>query len=115
MSDWSAAGLPAFQVPGYGYTVDAGLVRTPFATSRPSQARMHRVNRHRYTVEVLLTQAQLVAAETFLKAQGFSPFTADLVSGGPVAAQSVRAMNGWSVTAVGVNTYRLRLALEQAL
>lgn len=114
MSDWSVAGLPAFQVSGYGYTVDAGLVRTAFATSQPSQTRMHRLNRHQYTVEVLLTQSQLVVAETFLKAQGVGTFTVDAVSGGPYAEQQVRLMNGWSVTAVGVNSYRLRLVLEQA-
>lgn len=115
MSDWSDLGLPAFEVPGYGYSIESSLIRTPFETPQPGQSRLNRANRKTFSAEVLLTQHELSIAETFLNTgAGYVGFTVGLLTGGGYVELGVRACEGFQVTPIGYNTYRLRLRLETA-
>lgn len=120
-SDWSNFGLPPVQEDGYGYTVASGVLRTPFDTAQPRQKRGNVLNVRQFAGHVLLTQAQLGNAEAAINAFGFQWFTLELISGYANSAlvpgeypsiHSVRLTADYRVSAVGVDTYRLELALE---
>lgn len=118
MSTWSDLGLPYLESPGYGYSVGAALLRTPFTTAHPRQRRKHTKSRKTFAAHVLLTQAQLGVATEFLETYGFTWFTIDLLSGegnpsGEVLPHSVRLREAYSVSAAGYDLYRVELTLEQ--
>lgn len=117
MSTWSNLGLPHPDAAGYGCTIDAGLLRTPFASAHPRQKRQHVGDKRTFTVSVLLTQPQVQTAVAFLEAEGFTWFSIDLLSGQrdaePVAAHCVRVVQDFSISAVGNGHYRLEMTLEQ--
>lgn len=116
MSTWSDLGLPALQAPGYGYAVEASLIRTPFGTEHPNQARVNRLNRKEFTAEVLLTQHELNIAEAFIEEHGYDWFTVGVLTGRPSGTAyvdlNVRLMDSYQVSTVGYNTYRLAIKLE---
>jgi len=117
MSAWSNLGLPTPEVAGYGYTIDAGILRTPFASSHQRQRRQHTTNKRTFTVSVLLTQSQVRTATAFLETSGFSWFSMDLLSGHRdaevIASHCVKVVNNFTLSAVGANYYRLEMTLEQ--
>jgi len=114
---WESLGLPAFEAPGYGYTVDAGIVRTPFDTAHPRQTRRHSTNKRTFTATCQLSQAQLKLATNFLETYGFSWFSLDLLSGqidgSPVSAHCVRLSTDYTVKALGNGWFELTAELEQ--
>jgi hypothetical protein len=120
MSDWSDLGLPPFQVSGYGYGVDAQILRTPFKTSWPNQARRNKHNLKTFQVTVLLTTVQLKIAETFLRSGlAHQEFTADLLTGRGTASayaiSRVRVAADYQVSGAGQDLYQLSLVLEGGL
>jgi hypothetical protein len=115
MSDWSDLGLPAPNVEGYGYSIDAGIMRTPFATAHPRQIRRHTRNQRTFSTSVMLTQAQLSVATEFLEADGFAGFTIGLICGRSqtvVTDLDVRVSDNYTVDAVGLNLYKLSMSLQ---
>lgn len=117
MSTWSNLGLPHPEAAGYGYTIDAGLLRTPFASAHPRQKRQHVGDKRTFTVSVLLTQPQVRTAVAFLEAEGFTWFAIDLLSGQSdaeiIASHCVRVIDNFTISAVGNGHYRLEMTLEQ--
>jgi hypothetical protein len=113
MASWAEYGLPSLQESGYGYSINAGLSRTPFETARPRQTRLFATNQHTYNVSVQVTQAQLTTAEWFLTNFGFSWFEAALTDDqGAVFPRFVRATADYSVTVKGYDTYEIGMTLE---
>lgn len=117
MSTWNDLGLPNPEIVGYGYSVDAGLIRTPFATANPRQSRRYTKSARTFTAQVLVSQSQLKLATNFLEASGFTWFSIDLLSGhwqdGIVSSHCVRLSEDYSVSAVGADYYRVQMLLEQ--
>jgi hypothetical protein len=116
MSDWTDLDLPVPETTSYGYTVDAGLQRTPFSTANPKQRRKYETNKRIFSVAVQLTQAQLAIAESNIQLHGYTWFTMPLLSGRDetdvVSDHSVRLIDNYQVSAVGWNLYKLSMTLE---
>ncbi len=117
MGTWSDLELPPPQAPGYGYTVDSGLVRTQFATAHPLQRQDYTTGKRTFTISVQLTQAQLKLATNYLEVSGFTWFSMDLLSGQSdseiVSSHCVRLTKDYSVSALGYDLYTLSAEVEQ--
>lgn len=116
MSDWSDQGLPDPVLSGYGYLIDAGLERTGFDWSKARQQRADTANRRQFSASVILTHAQLIAAEAFIASSGYEWFSMDVLSGAedgsPCSELQVRLIDAYSVTSVGLRAYKLGMELE---
>jgi hypothetical protein len=114
---WSDLELPPPEAQGYGYSIDAGLVRTTFDTAKPRQGRKHTSNKRTFTAEVKLRQAQLKIAINFLETYGYTWFSIELLSGeysdAPVSPHCVRLAEAYTITAIGADLYSLQMVLEQ--
>ena len=121
MSDWSVYALPPVQDDGYGYTVAANVMRTPFETPRPNQKRGDTLNIRQFNAHVLLTHTELMAAEAFTETRGFSWFSMDLISGyaedtllpgSYPSIHSVRMIREPRISELGKGRYRMDMMLE---
>ena len=118
MSDWSDAGLPAPRINPYSYIVDADLDRTPFDWPRKLQEQISNINRSEFTLEFLLTHAELKLAEAFIASSGYSWFTMDLLSGityvDPCYAIRVRLISNYTVSSQSkaANLFSLKTTVE---
>jgi hypothetical protein len=115
MSTWSDLGLPYPEAPGYSYVVDPGLQRTPFAAAAPRQSRQFAQAKKTFTLNFLLSVAQLKIATNFLEQYGFQSFSIELLSGAAedlVRSHNVKLIKDFSVSALAYNTYRLSADVE---
>jgi hypothetical protein len=113
MASWSEYGLPPLLEGGYSYSINAGIIRTPFETARPRQRRLFATNQHTYKVSAEVTQEQLTTAEWFLTSFGFSWFELALTDAqGKAATRLVRAISDYSVAVKGHDLYVISFDLE---
>jgi hypothetical protein len=113
MAAWADHDLPSFQTSGYRYSINAGLIRTPFETAQPRQRRVFATNAHEFSVSVWVTQAQLTVAEWFLKSYGYNWFEANLTDDlGSNTPHLVRCTGDYSVSVKGYDTYEIQMELE---
>jgi hypothetical protein len=115
MSDWSDLGLPLPDMPGYGYTIDAGLLRVG-DLELPRQKRLYASTPRLFNLRFILTRQELEIAEAFIQDRGYAWFTMDLISGGgpsPLSVSYVRFMEAPHVSSLGDDTYALAGPAEQ--
>jgi len=104
-------------VVGYGYAVDAGLVRTPMHTGATRQRRRWFNARHEITLRFILTVEGLAFAESFLDAVDYGWFTIGIITSahedGNVVVHSVRPTADPVVRAItGAHRYEFLLPVE---
>ena len=114
MTDWDALGLPCPSRANYGYKVDAGLSRTPFACALPEQGLARTSRRQTFSLNWRLDAEQLARAEAYLLAYGYDGDGIDLelLTGAGLEIVRVRLAADLEISALDRSVFQLTAKLE---
>lgn len=118
MPSWTETDLPCPLIASYGYSVDLGQLRTPFAFSAPRQTQQYDQRPRLWTLSWRLSTAQLETAQAWLDANGYAWFDLPLLSSESVGAtptdHRVRLVGDIDVRRVAQERWSLSTQAEMA-
>lgn len=113
---WDTYNLPLPKMSGYGYTVDAGLIRTPMDSGYHYQRRRWDNRPTQFTLTFELSTAELQTVSEWINTYGYTWFYMPLISGANGMPQPmdhlVRFMDNLDITATGWDLYELSSIVE---
>ena len=114
MTDWADLSLPCPRRAEYGWRIDAGLNRTPFAGPLPEQAAARSSRRQTFGLTWFLTGEQLARAETYLLDSAYAGegIVLDLLTSAGFGPVTVRLCADLEVQPTDGDLYRLRAQFE---
>ena len=114
MTAWADLDLPCPRRAEYGWRIDAGLARTPFAGPLPEQVVSRSSRRQTFGLTWLLTGEQLARAETYLLDSAYAGegIVLDLLTSAGFGPVTVRLCADLEVQPTDGDLYRLRAQFE---
>lgn len=109
-SPWASYGLPPPNVSGFGYSIDAGVVRTVFDSGVVRQRRRRPRGRRVYPLAWTLDLASLQTLELFIAAYGHAWFTLPT----PAGDLTLRIIGPLAVRAAGYDRVSASCEAESA-
>lgn len=114
--EWSLNGFPPPVVSSYGYSKDAGLVRTEFRSGATRQRRRWGDGRRSVTATFNIQTEDLFALETFINTKGYTWFTMGLItsdnSSDHIRLHTVRIKGNPKAGNIYGDTFSMSLELE---
>lgn len=114
MTAWADLSLPCPRRAEYGWRIDAGLSRTPFAGPLPEQEVARTSRRQTFGLTWFLTGEQLARAETYLLDSAYAGegIVLDLLTSAGFGPVTVRLCADLEVQPTDGDLYRLRAQFE---